>query len=485
MIAGSTRGTLASTSQSQAAPQVVSVQGVIAQHPGGAQPNNQTVAQANALHNYTLLEERARAANNVAELIFSVANETWQVFAYRQSFVWALQGRAARLRIVSGLAQLTEESPLTVWLKRLGSEIARRSQHEPQFLAADDLPESLRQGWHEWLPDYLLVYPLLSPKGERLGLAAFALDEAPSEPAQELAGRLMSAYGHAWHALAPKHARSFASFKSWITWGIALLLLAALFVPIRLSVLASADVIALEALAISSPMDGVIKTFHVQPNQAVTTGQLLFTLDETTLRNRREVAIKQFQVARADALSAAQKAFDNAQSRAELASLNGKVAEKQAEVTYVDDLLKRIEVRSPGQGVAVFGDINDWQGKPVVTGERVALLADPKDAGILIWLPVSDAINLDEGATVKLYLQVAPLKPLHGTLSQTSYQATQSPEGISAYRLRARFDPLDAEQAKLARIGLKGTAKIYGERAPLGYYLFRRPLATLRELTGL
>ena len=184
-------------------------------------------------------------------------------------------------------------------------------------------------------------------------------------------------------------------------------------------------------------------------------------------------------------MSAAQKAFDNAQSRSELASLNGKVAERQAEVAYVDELLKRIEVRSPGQGVLVFGDINDWQGKPVVTGERVALLADPKDAGVLIWLPVSDAINLEPGAPVKLYLQIAPLKPLSATLSQTSYQAAQSPEGISAYRLRAKFDSLDEEQLKLARIGLKGTAKIFGERAPLAYYLFRRPLSTLRERTGL
>lgn len=133
----------------------------------------------------------------------------------------------------------------------------------------------------------------------------------------------------------------------------------------------------------------------------------------------------------------------------------------------------------------MFGDVNDWQGKPVVTGERVALLADPRDAGMLIWLPVSDAINLEEGAEVKLYLQVAPLSPLIGKLSQTSYQATQSPEGVSAYRLRARFDALGTDETALARIGLKGTAKIYGQRAPLGYYLFRRPLSSLREFTGL
>jgi HlyD family secretion protein len=132
----------------------------------------------------------------------------------------------------------------------------------------------------------------------------------------------------------------------------------------------------------------------------------------------------------------------------------------------------------------VFGDVNDWQGKPVVTGERVALLADPNNPGVLVYLPVADAINLGQGATVRLYLQVAPLTPLAAQISQTSYQSVLSPEGVASYRLRAKFVDLDPEQTALARIGLKGTAKIYGDNATLGYYLFRRPLSALRELTG-
>jgi hypothetical protein len=129
----------------------------------------------------------------------------------------------------------------------------------------------------------------------------------------------------------------------------------------------------------------------------------------------------------------------------------------------------------------VYGDPNDWVGKPVQTGERIVLLADPADAGILIWLPVADAINLEPGAEIRLFLHVAPLQPLSGSLTQTSYQATPSPDGIAAYRIRGRFQG----GAGIARIGLKGTAKVYGERRPLGYLVFRRPLATLREWTGL
>ena len=115
----------------------------------------------------------------------------------------------------------------------------------------------------------------------------------------------------------------------------------------------------------------------------------------------------------------------------------------------------------------------------------MALLADPAETAVLIWLPAADAIDIEPGAAVRLFLQVAPLEPLSARLVQTSYQAVLSPDGIASYRLRARFVLEDGERAaRLARIGLRGTAKLYGDRASLGYYLFRRPLAFLRQWTG-
>jgi Barrel-sandwich domain of CusB or HlyD membrane-fusion len=442
------------------------------------------------------LEERARAAKSVRELLFSLANESWQLLGQRQAFVWDSRAENhSRLRVVSGIAQLGEDSPFTVWLKRLGTWLAKQVKKQPgaQYVSIDDVHPNLQEGWKEWLPDYLFVVPVLVPNRGQQAIVAYALDDGLDDTQAELAQRLADAYGHAWSGLEPKVKQGFFSrgYTGWRSlprklFAPTLLLLAALamFIPIRLSVLANAEIIALDAAVISAPLDGVIKTFHVQPNQAVKKDEPLFTLDETSLKNRREVAFKQLQVAKADAMAAQQKSFESETSRSELAGLNGRVAERQAELASVEDQFSRILVRAPATGVVVFGDINDWLGKPVTTGERVALLADPKDAGVLVWLPVSEAINLEAGAQIKLYLQVAPLKPLAATLTQTSYQAALSPDGISAYRLKAQLQLSTAEEQALARIGLKGTAKIYGEKASLGYYLFRRPIAFARELTG-
>ena len=440
-------------------------------------------------HALAHVTERALAARSLPELCFIAANETWQLMPYRQAVLWRMTSRdVPKLRTVSGLAQLADDSPNTVWLRRFGDFLHRRDRREPEFLTAADLGRSdLAEHWGEFMAPLVYVLPMLAPRGGRkLAFLAFALEAAPTDLQQELVQRAVASYGHAWQGLAGPAGSSAARPRRLrlAGWLLAAAACVGLALPVRLSVLAPAEVIALDAAAVTAPMDGVVKSFAVQPNQAVARGDLLFTLDDTTLRNRREVTGKQLQVARADALAAAQKAFASEASRGELAALNGRVGEREAELAWLDEQVARVEVRAPSPGVVVFGDVNDWIGKPLVTGERVALLADPRDAGILIWLPVADALNIEPGAEVRMYLQVAPLEPLVARLSQTSYQSVLSPDGLSSYRLRARFESLDASQRQLARIGLKGTAKIYGEKALLGYYLFRRPLAALREWTG-
>jgi hypothetical protein len=109
------------------------------------------------------------------------------------------------------------------------------------------------------------------------------------------------------------------------------------------------------------------------------------------------------------------------------------------------------------------------------------LIADPAQPGLLVHVPVADAIAIDPGAPVRLFLHVAPLSPLDAEVIETGYQALLSPDNIASYRVRAKLN--DTNEA--LRIGLKGTAKLYGGRVALGYLLMRRPLATTREWLGL
>jgi multidrug efflux pump subunit AcrA (membrane-fusion protein) len=328
-----------------------------------------------------------------------------------------------------------------------------------------------------------MVVPMVRG-GECYAIAMFLLDAEPRVGALATMARLQGVWTYCFWALT-RSAGSRFSFRlprGRLRWLLAAVLCGVLAYPTHQTALAPAEIIALDGVAVAAPLDGVIKRFAVEPNQNVRAGQLLFALDDTTLSNRREVTARALEVAAAELLSAQQRAFSDDKARGEVAVLQSRIAERRAELKAVEEQLKRVEIRAPGNGIAVFGDTNDWQGKPVVTGERVMQLADPGDAGVLIYLPVADAIALEPGARIRIFLQVDPLKPLEATLSQTSYQAVLSPDGVSSYRLRGTIR-LDEEQR--ARIGLKGTAKVYGDSVPLIYYMLRRPLATLRQWSGL
>ncbi len=429
------------------------------------------------------LEQRALAAPTLAALGFIMANETQALAAYRQAAVFTLGANGQlQMTTASGLVSVTEDSPFVVWLNRFARNFPKEAGcHRLDFSAA---PPEFSEGWQEWLPDHLLAAPLQGASGSPAGWVMYAR-EAPWQDAElALLDRLHLAYGYCFESLG-RHRRNLAGRAGRMLRGrakwICLALLAALFIPVRLSVLAPAEVVALDAMAVAAPQEGVIGAIYVQPNASVKAGDPLFALVDTTLASRRDVALKGLSIARSDALTAEQRAFDDLKSKGELAAAAGRVKEKEAELAAADALLGRITVKAARDGLAVFSDPNDWLGRPVQTGERVMQLANPRDAGVLVWLSASDALNLEPGAPIRLFLHTEPLSPLGAELFQTSYQTTQSPDGIAAYRLYGRF----VDGALQQRIGLRGTARVSGGWSWLGYYLFRRPIAAAREWTGL
>lgn len=429
------------------------------------------------------LESRALAAEDVAALRFTIVNESHALCAYRQAAMFESVGGRLKMVAASGLASVAEDSPFTVWV----SQFVRRLPAGAQVQRLDyaDAAEQDQVGWAEWLPEHLLWVPLADASGEVHAYVLYAAESAWSDQAVALLQRLHQIYVLCLTRLRAQRNRRFfqrlaAGLRGRFALMTVLVVIACVFVPVRMSVLAPAEVSALSAVAITAAQDGVVASVDVLPNSRVSAGEVLFRLDDSNLRSRLEIARQSLQVARADANVAQQRAFGDLQSRAEVAALEGRVREREAELAAVQAQLERVEAKAPRSGVAVFTDPNDWIGKPVQTGERVMQLAQPEDAGLLIWLPVADAINLEEGAAVQLFLHTDPLNPRSASLFEASYQVVLSPDGLASYRLRARFD----EGESLPRIGLRGTARISGEQVSLGYYLFRRPIAAVREWTG-
>lgn len=424
------------------------------------------------------LERRARAAGP-DELGFVMVNESLTVVHYRQAVLW--RASTHRVAVVSGIATLDPRSPYLAWIEGLCAHLAGRLGPEIAQITAEDVPVAFRAGWAEWLPRVLIWVPLVPA----LGALVLARDEPLSEADRNILGVLADAYAHALRAQLPRRRLAIFPGRSprarILAAAAALLALGAAFIPVRQSVLAPAEVAPRGPAVMRAPLEGVVDSVGVRPNQSVKQGDLLFALDPRALRNQLEVALGAQEAAAAELRQAEQFAVVDQKVRATLPLLQGKLGQQSAEVTYLREQLQRIEVRAPQAGVAVFDDPNDWLGRPVAIGERVMLLADPAEVEIDARLPVADAIGLEIGAPVRLFLNITPESPRDATLTFVSYQAQQGVDGSLGYRVKARF----ADAGDLPRIGLKGTAKLYGARVPLAYAIFRRPIAAARQWLGL
>ncbi len=436
------------------------------------------------------LAARARTATSAAQLRFLLVNDTHQITPYRQAALWLSAGGVCAL---SGVVQAEANAPYTQWLARV---MRHCHAHLMQSAAVDvkALPADLAAQWSDWLPSnaWFLRLDSVPPGGAPVGALVLARDAAWTPRETRLLQEWAEIWVHAWHGVnkpagwrwsrlgttdvtPPPAAARPAQRKRWLAWGGALAL--ALAIPVRLTVLAPGELVPARPEVVRAPMDGVVAQFHVQPNQQVRQGQPLFTFDLALVRNRLEVARQSLATAEAEYRQAGQQALTDARSKSQLATLAGRIEEKRAEALYLEDQLTRAQVVAPRDGVALFDDPSVWIGKPVTVGERILRVAALDDIEVEAWLGVADAIPLPTDAGVSLHLNADPLSPVKARLRYLSHDAMERPDGSYAYRLRASLAEPTAH-----RVGLKGSVRVSGEWVPLGYWLLRRPWASVRSL---
>lgn len=421
------------------------------------------------------IEREARRAENLNALRFTCVNAPRQLLEYQQAILW---DPVTGVQALSGLSTVERDAPFVRWVERFLRE------HPPTRGAREraSLPAAEQDAWRQWLPEQLWLEPLMAAPGLP-GAASLTMPwlilartQPWAVPEQTLLGELGEALGHAWSLFAKK--------RTWRGPKRSLLGLAVvagiLMIPVRQTVVAPVEVIPVDPVLIRVSLDGVIDRIHVQPNQRVQVGQPLLDLDPTALNGRLDVARNALSVAEADYRQVAQQALLDPRAKALVALRRGDVDRRQAELRYLEQLSERLRIQSPVEGIAVLSDPNDWLGRAVRVGEKVMDVADPNRVELLIRLPVEDMLPLPDKAAVDAYLNIAPDDAVPARVHFLSYQAEPTPEGTLAYRIKAEL--LDTTTAP--RVGLRGTARIYGDRVSFGYWLFRRPWSWLRQWIG-
>lgn len=434
----------------------------------------------------TLLQlgKRAFAVEDAVAFGFLVVNETHLMTPYRQAVLWRQTGPGSgEVVAVSGSPEVGSRAPYIVWLTRILSQEKINLASSPVCLTAADLHEEDGAAWEQWLPTHALWVPLKTGIGACLGGLLLVKPTPWTESEIKLLAKLADAYGNAWELINRRSQGSgipwkklFFTHRSRIGLGLGLVIILACWLPIRESALAPVTVIATDPALVRAPLDGIVDRFYVTPNQTVAKGDLLLTLDKAVLVNKLEVENRAFSLLQEEYRQVLKQAVTDPESRPQKRILEKRMEKQSAETNGIRIMLNRVQVVAPRDGTALFSEVNNWLGKPVQTGERILEIADPDAAEMEIRMPVADVMALEPGAHVTLYPAMDPLSSWSGTVTRIGYDA-QEMEGVLAYAIRARFE----KGVKPPRIGLRGTAKIQGRPTRLFYFLFRHPLALLRE----
>ncbi len=438
-----------------------------------------------ALERLTLvlqLQRRARQAER-EELPFVMVNETRQLLPYRQAALVTLSGKRSELAALSGLSVPDKSSPYARWLgdfvrwRAAGSDAASLARLDFAALEeSHDRPKWLAD-WREWLPQHGVWVPLADNRGRLLAVLTLFREEPLADADMALLAYLGESYAQSYALSRKRTRRGGRLFSPWLV--LIALAVAAMFIPLRQSVLAPAEVTARRPALVRSGLDGVVEQLLVQPNQRVAKGDPLVRLDATQLQTRLAVAKKAEDMAEAEYRQLLQSALSDPRTKQRIPLVMGRMEQLAAETAYIESLIERVVIHSPLDGVALCDNPDEWLGRPVNLGQRIMLVADPADVELEVQLPAADSLELTTGEEIMFFPNVSPIAPMPATLNFIGYRANEMPGVGMAYTLRADLAHSDAPL-----LGLRGMAKLYGESRPLGLNMFGYPIMTGRQWLG-
>ena len=429
------------------------------------------------------LEKKFRMSESETELEFTCVNELRSIIDYNFLFLLTKSNlNKLKVKAISDISVVDRTAPAVTFIETLIKKDLIQSD-EISELSLKDLENETDIVLPENFPNEFVTVPLISPTRGNIGYWVMVRSERATNTEKELLLHISETFSHALSSFTSKNSiMSFFQkvFTGWVKWLVITAIAAAMFIPINMSALAPVEVIAKDPSIITSPVNGVIEKVLVNTNDPVSVGDDLVKLDDLNFKNNYEISLQELEVAEAELLRVKQSSFTNPDDKAKLVELSTEVGLKKKEAAYAKEQLNYSVITAETRGVAVVEDSIDWQGRPVRIGEKILTIADPNQVEFLIFLPTKDSLLIQESAEVKVFLDSDPLNSLDAEVIRTSYKPELTPENILAYRIYASIEDV----AQNPRIGLRGTAKIYGEKTSLFYYLFRVPINLTRQFVG-
>lgn len=433
---------------------------------------------AAALRVLMTLENEALAAKDLITLKHMAVNRPRDLIQTGHIFWVARRRQKIKIEAISSQSKLDKTTPFIQWITHQLNQKARHGE-------LNDLNQWTFDNSHKETP---FTYPFaqalyvpFAPDPKRGGLL-FTREYPFTAVDGHLVRRLATVFGVIASVTKRKRRQTISLNKRLTLWSIAAFLAIISVVPVPMTTLAPAEIVAGQPYIITAPFDGVIEDILVPPNTPVDINTPLLRFEDTAYQNDSILAKKEAAIAEAKLRQIAVSSFTNNADKHDIAIAEAEKTLANARHNYAQDRLAKTLLISPKEGLAIYSNPANWRGQRVTTGEAIIQIVNPDNLKLRIEAPLSMGESLETGARVKLFLDNTPLKSFDAQLTTASYYAQTMPEGHMAYEAYA--DLKLANKNDLPRIGARGVAKIYGRKAPLIYWLFRRPISFIRQSLG-
>lgn len=432
---------------------------------------------------------KASAVKTTEELAFLIVNDTIHLLPYSRAFLFNYSENRPKLIAASGQANLNDDSPLVKTAQHLISGL--NDPGEVRVLKDTDFSEQHREAWGVYQKENqssILWLPIFAEHKQVLGLWLEQLESKTfAVPIPEmivlLKDFLMHGYGIAWERVGRKYsARNWFGLTKNKLMYLLIPLLASLFlIRIPLRVAAPCEIVSSDLYLIRAPLAGVIKEVVVLPGAAVKKEDPLVVYDPSKLEHALKSSAEDVQEKKGAVDRAAILGQQDRQLLNELNLLNIKLQKEKLNLDFATYEASLLTIKSPQDGVVIIDSPEDWRGRPVVVGEKIMAIGNLDKTQVKIWIPEADNVPLDIEKTIKVYFYVSPAHSYDCKIRYIANEVTLSEREIPSFVAKADWVDHPPEDQKL---GLRGTAILYGKPVSLFYYIIRKPWFTFRNFIG-
>lgn len=430
---------------------------------------------------------KALSAKTFEALKFILLNDTIHLIRYNRAILWSLESTVPKPVGFSGQTKFKNASEMVEQLTLLAKNIPNKER--PQQLTREGFPH-LKETWNavegEAQDSLVIWFPIKIREELKYGLWVekwkAVQGELPSQEALDLCATfLMPAYGFIMEKYVKRNIfTKLAKPSTYLSLAAALLLLLFL-VRIPLRIVAPCEVIPENPYVITAPLEGIIEEIVVKPGELVKKGNILFEYDKRAPMHELRMAEKQVAMVQSEVNRAMTLGNVDKKSLAEVVILKAKLEREKVNLDYAKHQAELLHFRSPIDGVVIFDNPEEWQGRPVKIGEKILTISDPEQSRIRVWLQEHDNINLDLNTPISIFLNINPIKSYQANLIYVANEATLSDKKVPSFIAEADW----VDKPKDVKLGLTGNAILYGERVTLFYFIMRKPWGTIRNFLGI